>query len=65
VDNLKPGLEAILFTCDEPITLGKLKDIFPDAKPDEIREVLAQLKAEYDQTGRAFLLEEIAEGTSC
>ena len=62
MDNLKPGLEAILFTCDEPITLGKLKDIFPDAKPDEIREVLGQLKSEYDQTGRAFSIEEIAGG---
>ena len=62
MDNLKAGLEAILFTCDEPITLGKLKDIFPDAKPDEIREALAGLKADYDQTGRAFSLEEIAGG---
>ena len=62
MDNLKPGLEAILFTCDEPITLGRLKDIFPEAKPEEIREALAGLKAEYEQTGRAFTLEEIAGG---
>ena len=60
--SLKSGLEAILFTCDEPITLNKLKDIFPEAKPDEIREGLAQLKAELEQTGRSFSLEEIAGG---
>jgi len=60
--SLKSGIEAILFTCDEPITLNKLKDIFPGAKPDEIREALAQLKAEVDATGRAFTLEEIAGG---
>ena len=62
MDNLKAGLEAILFTCDEPITLGKLKDIFPDAKPEEIRGVLAELRTDYEQTGRAFSLEEIAGG---
>jgi hypothetical protein len=61
VDNLKPGR-------GDPVHLrradhaGKLKDIFPEAKPDEIREALAQLKAEYEQTGRAFSLEEIAGG---
>lgn len=60
--SLKSGLEAILFTCDEPITLNRLKDIFSDAKPDEIREALATLKAELEQTGRAFSLEEIAGG---
>jgi segregation and condensation protein B len=60
--SLKSGLEAILFTCDEPITLNKLKDIFPEAKPDEIREALGQLKAELEQTGRAYSLEEIAGG---
>jgi len=62
VDNLKQGLEAILFTCDEPMSLGRLKDVFPEAKPDEIREALGQLKLEYEQTGRAFSLEEIAGG---
>ena len=56
MDNLKQGLEAILFTCDEPMTLGRLKDVFPEAKPDEIREALGQLRLEYEQTGRAFSL---------
>ena len=62
MDNLKQGLEAILFTCDEPLSLGRFKDLFPEAKPDEIREALAQLKVEYEQTGRAFSLEELAGG---
>jgi len=62
VDNLKQSVEAILFTCDEPITLGKLKDLVVDAKPEEIKDALAQLKNDYDQTGRSFGLEEIAGG---
>jgi segregation and condensation protein B len=62
VDNLKPALEAILFTCDDPLPLGKLKDLFPEATADEIKEALAQLRADYEQGGRAFGLEEIAGG---
>jgi segregation and condensation protein B len=62
VDNLKVGVEAILFTCDEPMTLGRLKDIFPQAKGVEIRQALQDLRGEYEATGRAFSLEEIAGG---
>jgi chromosome segregation and condensation protein ScpB len=59
------GLEAILFTCDEPITLGKLKDIFPEATPDEIREALAGLKGDYDQTAGRFPWRKSPGATSC
>lgn len=59
---MKQALEAVLFSSDDPLTLAKLKDIVPEAKPEEIREALAQLKADYDATGRAFALEEIAGG---
>jgi segregation and condensation protein B len=62
VDNLKASLEAVLFTCDEPLTPARLKELFPEAKPEEIRDGLAQLRAEYEQTGRAFSLDEIAGG---
>jgi segregation and condensation protein B len=62
VDQLKQALEAVLFTCDDPLPLSKLKDIVPDVKADEIKDALAQLKAEYDATGRSFTLEEIAGG---
>jgi segregation and condensation protein B len=60
---LKQALEAILFTCDEPMNLNRLKEICGnEVKPEEIKDALAQLKADYDQTGRAFSLEEIAGG---
>jgi segregation and condensation protein B len=61
VDQLKQALEAVLFTSDDPLPLNKLKDVV-DAKPEEIKEALAALKADYDATGRAFTLEEIAGG---
>ncbi len=62
MDNLKPAIEAILFTCDDPLPLSRLKDLFPDAGAESIQEALGQLRAEYDQTGRAFSLAEIAGG---
>lgn len=62
MDQLKQGLEAVLFTLDEPIAPGKLKDLFPDAKPEEIKQALLALQGEYDATGRAFQLVEIAGG---
>ena len=62
MDQLKQTLEAVLFTCDDPLPLSKLKDIVPDAGPEEIREALAVLKADYEVTGRAFTIEEIAGG---
>lgn len=62
MDNLKQALEAILFTCDEPMTLARLKDVCGDAKPEEIKDALGQLRSDYDGTGRAFSLEEIAGG---
>ncbi|HEX7899169.1 MAG TPA: SMC-Scp complex subunit ScpB [Planctomycetota bacterium] len=61
MDQLKQALEAVLFTSDDPLPLHKLKDVV-DAKPEEIKEALAALKADYDATGRAFALEEIAGG---
>lgn len=62
MDSLKAALEAALFSCDEPLPLGRLKEILPDAGPDEIRQALGELRREYDESGRAFTLEEIAGG---
>ncbi len=62
MDNLKAALEAVLFTCDEPLSLGRLKEIFPESKPEEIRDAVGQLRSDYEQAGRAFMLEEIAGG---
>ena len=62
MDNLKQTVEAVLFTCDEPMSLSKLHDLVPEAKPAEIKDALALLRADYEQTGRAFSIEEIADG---
>jgi segregation and condensation protein B len=62
VDNLKQALEAVLFACDEPISVSRLHELLPEAGPQEIKDSLGQLRVEYEQTSRSFALDEIAGG---
>jgi segregation and condensation protein B len=62
VDSLKAALEAVLFTCDEPLSLHRLKEIVPDSRAEDIQQALGELRREYEASGRAFTLEEIAGG---
>lgn len=60
--DVKQAVEAVLFASDDPVTVNRIHDIIPDAKPAEIEQALQLLKDEYSNTGRAFGLEEIAGG---
>ena len=61
MDNMKPGLEAHPVHNDEPMTLGKLKDIFPTPSRRRYgRRWATQSRIGTDR--RAFSLEEIAGG---
>ena len=62
MDNLKQALEAVLFSCDEPISVSRLQDLLPEAGAQEIKDTLGRLRTEYEQHGRAFSLDEIAGG---
>jgi uncharacterized repeat protein (TIGR01451 family) len=44
VDQLKQTLEAILFTCDEPVSLSKLQDLCPETPQVEIKDALGRLR---------------------
>src|SRR3972149_9679082 len=59
---IKGGVEAVLFTSDEPISITKLQQIVEGATPQKIKEALGELKSEYETTNRAFAVEEIADG---
>jgi segregation and condensation protein B len=63
---LKQAVEAILFASDDPITSAKiteaLKEALPEVRKGEVEEVIRQLKADYDNSGRGFSIEEIAGG---
>ena len=60
---LKQIVEAILFASDEPVPPERLADAAgDDVTVREVREAVRQLIEEYDSTGRAFTVEEIAGG---
>ena len=60
--DVKQAVEAVLFASDDPVSIARLHDLLPEAKPAEIKEAVSALRAEYEAQGRAYAVEEIAEG---
>jgi segregation and condensation protein B len=61
-DEVKRIVEALLFAVQEPISVRKICEVVEDAESKEIREVIQQLREEYDTHDRVFQIEEIANG---
>lgn len=61
IEEVKQVLEALLFASDGPLSLGRLKDLI-GANPETIREAVDLLNREYWETGRSFLIVEVAGG---
>jgi len=60
---LKTIVEAILFASDEPVPLDRLADAAGEGiTADAVRQAAGELMQDYDATGRAFTIEEIAGG---
>lgn len=60
---LKQDLEALLFTLDRPISVSRLCELLPKGtREDVVRATLDALRNEFDATGRAFTLVEVAGG---
>src|SRR6185503_13822765 len=55
----KQVLEALLFASDAPIELATLVEILDGPSPEEVVDVLAELKREYESTERGVALGEI------
>lgn len=55
-------IEALLFTCEKPITIDQIKEVIEDFDPKEIRPLLTQLQSEYEELGRSFKIYEVAGG---
>ena len=56
MDNIKNIIESLLFASDEPLTLDSLKQIITDAGSQELRGLLEELKADYDERQGGFYL---------
>jgi len=60
---LKQIVEAILFASDEPVSVERLAEAAGEGTtPADVRRAVEELVADYDATGRAFTVEEIAGG---
>lgn len=62
---IKRIVEACLFASSTPLTFTRLKEIVDEVyplRPKQLKDIIDDLKEEYISQGRAFRLEEIAEG---
>ena len=59
---IKLILESLLFSTETPIKLEKLNEIFPDTLLKELREIMSELKEEYNTLNRSFAIREVANG---
>lgn len=62
MDDVKNIIESLLFAADEPLTIDRLKKIITDAQPQELREALDELEADYEARQGGFYLKEVAGG---
>ncbi len=58
----KKIVEALLFAVHEPISVRKINEAVEGTDAKQIKEIIQQLREEYDNHDRAFQIEEIANG---
>lgn len=59
---IKLIIESLLFASSEPLTPRQICDLLPGIDLKEIKHVLQELKNEYENMNRSFLIREVAEG---
>jgi len=59
---IKLILESLLFSTETPMRLEKLNEIFLDTPVKDLREIMAELKKEYEDLNRSFAIREVASG---
>lgn len=55
-------MEALLFAADEPLSVARIREVLGAGDVRQIRRLVASLRQDYEREGRAFTIEEIAEG---
>jgi segregation and condensation protein B len=61
-DNIKPVIEALLFSSDSPLSLEQIKAVLDGLGTGEIRAELEELKSDYEKANRGMRINEIAGG---
>ena len=64
LDSLEPSriIEALLLTSSEPLSVERLKNLAGIEDSREVRALVEGLRMEYEESGRAFTVEEVGGG---
>ncbi len=60
--NPKAAIEALLFVSEKPLTIEQIKGALDPIEPAKIREILSELKSDYDNSAKGLRVEEVAGG---
>jgi segregation and condensation protein B len=61
-ENLRQIVEAVLVSAEAPVTPGRLLALFDGVNGRHLREAIDALKAQYETSGSAFTIAEVAGG---
>lgn len=61
-DNTRAVIEALLLTCENPLTLEQIKNILDSLDTAAIRQILEDLNSEYENANRGMRIIEVAGG---
>jgi len=60
-EQMRTHIEAMLFATDQPVSARRIAEAVKSTE-GKVRSLIGELAEHYDQTGRAFTIEEIAGG---
>ncbi|MDO9572845.1 MAG: SMC-Scp complex subunit ScpB [Candidatus Omnitrophota bacterium] len=61
-NNLKSAVEAIIFASEKPVTLEQIKKVLGNLDAASVRNIIDELRSEYEIQNRGFRITEIAGG---
>jgi len=61
-DRKKQLVEALILAAEEPVTTARIADIVPYLTPAKARDLVAELKADYEKDERGYEIWEVAGG---
>lgn len=60
MDNYKAAIEAILFVSEKPVSPQQIKPVFQDLEISRIKELILELKGDYEKASGGLRIEEVA-----
>ena len=58
----KAAIEALLFISEKPLMIDQIKGVFEDIEPGKLREIVLELKHDYENAQRGLRIAEVAGG---